>query len=102
MRRLMSLDRPLSAGLPSINDAMIISSLCQLPTAILQPGGAASVRCGTISGTALTFEGYLLCGELRFDHEFCGEQALRLILGGVRAIDNIGHELRTEWQRHVV
>src|SRR5258708_31111357 len=45
MRRLRSAESPLSAGLPSINDAIAIPSLCQLPTAILQPSTDGSGVC---------------------------------------------------------
>src|SRR5271168_3564547 len=43
-----------------------------------------------------------LCVLLRLDNQLCGEQTLGLILCGVRTVDNVGDELRSEGQRQVV
>src|SRR5205814_3909652 len=39
---------------------------------------------------------------LRSDHEFGGEEALLRVLREVGAVDDVGHKLRAEWQRHIV
>jgi len=50
----------------------------------------------------LSFELHDFRVFLRFDDQLCGEQTLFLVLRDVRAVDDVGDELRAEGQRHVV
>jgi len=71
-------------------------AVSQLPPPFYNPAPEMSFLKGASKGSSLILERYSLCCELCFNDQLSSEQAFRLVLGGVGAVNDIGHKLGTK------